>query len=169
MTIAPGKQNVGMQFLWERDLAQDLDRLRHHYHTDVLVSLIEAPELTQLNIADLFAEVEQRGMRSRWFPIPDFGTPESLAALVSLVEKIWVDVNQGQTVVVHCKGGLGRSGLVIACCLTNLGYSAAEAFTIVRQTRSGSVETQAQEEFVQQFALRSPSVATPPEAKTEVR
>lgn len=152
MTIAPGKQNLGMQFLWHRDLPQDLDRLRNHYHTDVLVSLLEAPELTQLNIPHLFSEVEQRGMHSCWFPIPDFSIPETIQALVPLVEKILSTVEQGQTVVVHCRAGLGRSGLVVSSCLTYLGYSAPAALALVRQIRPGSVETQKQEEFVEQFA-----------------
>jgi len=154
LTIAPGKQNLGMQFRWDRSLAEDLDRLRHHYHTDILISLIEKPEFAELKIEDLFAEVEQRGMRSRWFPIPDFGTPASLAALSTLVEKILFEVAQGETVVVHCKAGLGRSGLVVAACLVALGYSAREALAIVRRSRPGTVETPAQEAFVEQFALQ---------------
>ena len=152
LTIAPGKQNVGMQFLWKRNLAQDLDRLRDHYHTDLLVSLVEESELVKLNIANLFTEVQSRGMRSRWFPIPDFRAPTSVTATRSLVEEILFAVAQGQTVVTHCKAGLGRSGLVVAACLTTLGYSAEEAFVMVRMTRPGSVETDVQEEFVQQFA-----------------
>ncbi|MDX2228455.1 MAG: cyclin-dependent kinase inhibitor 3 family protein [Leptolyngbyaceae cyanobacterium bins.349] len=152
LTIAPGKQNVGMQFLWQRNLALDLDRLRHHYHVDTLVSLIEEAELSQLKIPHLFSEVQQAGMRSLWFPIPDFSAPRSMPATVSLVREILGAVRQGKTVVTHCKGGLGRSGLIVAACLTTLGYSAAEAFIIIRKARPGSVETQVQEEFVKQFA-----------------
>lgn len=152
MTIAPGKQNVGMQFVWQRDLQQDLDRLRNHYHTDTLVSLIEEPELSQLQIPTLFTDVQNHGMGSVWFPIPDFRTPKSTAALRPLVQDILDRVAQQQTVVVHCKAGLGRSGLVVASCLTTLGYSPDEAFHIVREARPGSVETQAQEAFVEAFA-----------------
>lgn len=152
LTIAPGKQNVGMKFLWQRDLATDLDRLRDVYGTDILISLIEAPEFTYLQIPNLVTEAQKRGMRSLWFPIPDFGIPASIAATQTLVEQILSLVDQGQTVVVHCKAGLGRSGLIVAACLTTLGYSAEEAFLIVRKARPGSVETREQEDFVAQFA-----------------
>lgn len=152
LTFAPGKQNIGMNFLWQRDLMADLDRLHQEYAVDVLVSLIEAPELTHLKIPNLFTEVQKRGMRSLWFPIPDFGIPASITATQTLVEQILTLVDQEQTVVVHCKAGLGRSGLVIASCLTTLGYSAEEAFLIVRKARPGSVETREQEDFVAQFA-----------------
>jgi protein-tyrosine phosphatase len=152
LTIAPGKQNWGMQFLWQRNLALDLDRLRQHYQIDLLVSLIEESELSQLNIPHLFTEVSQRGMCSLWFPIPDFRAPASIPATMNLVGEILRAVEQGKTVVTHCKGGLGRSGLIIASCLTTLGYTAEEAFAIVRKARPGSVETQEQEAFVQQFA-----------------
>lgn len=152
MTFAPGKQHQGMYFLWQRDLAKDLQRLREHYKTDVLVSLIEEHELAQLKIPNLFAEVEAYGMKSQWFPIPDFRTPSSMDGLIQLVQEILTLVQEGQTIVVHCKGGLGRSGLVAAACLVGLGYSAENAFKILREARPGSVETPEQEHYVNQFA-----------------
>jgi protein-tyrosine phosphatase len=72
--------------------------------------------------------------------------------LIELVELILATAKQGKTIVVHCRAGLGRSGLVIAACLVALGYSPKEAFTIVRQARPGSVETEEQEAYVYKFA-----------------
>ncbi|NES97172.1 MAG: hypothetical protein F6K32_18430, partial [Desertifilum sp. SIO1I2] len=31
MTLAPGKQNEGMRAIWQRNLDQDLHRLKHDY------------------------------------------------------------------------------------------------------------------------------------------
>lgn len=151
LTIAPGKYHPGMQFNWARDLEPDLARLRQHYQTDLLVSLIEAEEMTTLQIPNLLAAVAATGMRSRWFPIPDFGTPASLPGLICLVEEILAALGLGQTVVLHCRGGLGRSGLVAAACLVSQGYTCDRAFALVRAARPGSVETLAQEAYVQQF------------------
>jgi protein-tyrosine phosphatase len=152
MTIAPGKQHQGMYALWQRDLEQDLTRLRNHYKTDRLVSLIEAHELEQLRIPNLFDQVKACNIHSEWFPIQDFSTPTSMTGLIKLVESILSAVQAGKTVVIHCKGGLGRSGLVAAACLVALKYAPEDAFAIVRQARPGSVETAEQEAYVYKFA-----------------
>lgn len=160
MTIAPGKRHQGMHAIWCRDLEKDLQRLRDHYHTDLLISLIEPHEFGFLQIPDLIERARSHGMRPRRFPIPDFSTPASMSELQHLVTLILEAVQQGQTVVVHCRGGLGRSGLVVASCLVALGYSPDDAFSQVRAARPGSVETEEQEAFVHQFAelMRSQSL-----------
>jgi protein-tyrosine phosphatase len=55
-------------------------------------------------------------------------------------------------VVVHCVGGLGRSGMTVACWLVAEGLPAAAAIAEVRRVRSPrAVETDAQAEFVAAF------------------
>jgi len=152
LTLAPGKCNIGMVAHWQRNLNQDLTRLRYHHGTDVLVTLLEVHEFAQLQIESLFEQIEALGMRSHWFPIPDFNVPASLPDLATLVHEIIALANAGQTVVIHCKAGLGRSGLVAAACLVALGYSKNEALGHVRQARPGTVETLSQENFVEAFA-----------------
>ncbi|NJO40086.1 MAG: protein phosphatase [Cyanobacteria bacterium CRU_2_1] len=151
MTIAPGKRNIGINALWERDLDKDLCRLNEHYAIDRLITLLEVHEFEQLQIPDLLNQVKACGMESQWFPIHDFGTPTSMAELCNLVDSILIAVQQEQTVVIHCKAGLGRTGLVTAACLVALGYSPEEAFAHVRAVRPGSVETLEQEAYVSAF------------------
>ncbi|MBD1910918.1 MULTISPECIES: cyclin-dependent kinase inhibitor 3 family protein [unclassified Leptolyngbya] len=152
MTLAPGKCNHGMAYRWIRDLDQDLARLQQVYGVNVLVTLLEAHEMPQLQIAGLLHEVERYGMRSRWFPIPDFSTPPSLPEFAGLVHDILTLAGQGETVVIHCKAGLGRSGLVAASCLVALGHNYKEAFLQVRRVRPGTIETPIQEAYVESFA-----------------
>ncbi len=152
LTIAPGKCNLGMQAIWRRQLEPDLQRLRLHYQTDLLVTLLQAHELAALEIPELFNQVQAHGMQSCWFPIQDFGTPDSMPGLQSLVAQILAALSDGQTVVIHCKGGLGRTGLVAAACLVALDYSPEAAFSALRQARPGSVETLAQEAYIVEFA-----------------
>lgn len=154
MTIAPGKQNLGFTALWQRDLHMDLHHLHEAYRTDRLVTLLESEEMKQLQIPTLLTDAEAYGLQPRWFPIPDFGTPASMDDLSGLVQDVLTWLRQAQTVVVHCKGGLGRSGLVTASCLTALGYSPDDAFAQVRRVRPGSVETTDQEAYVVAFAER---------------
>ncbi|MBW4696868.1 MAG: cyclin-dependent kinase inhibitor 3 family protein [Aphanocapsa lilacina HA4352-LM1] len=152
MCFAPGKHCLGKFALWRRDLEKDLDRLRRHYGSNWLVTLVQAHELVELKIPDLLERARAWGLTSRWFPVRDYGTPTSIASTLMLVEDILIANGQGKTVVIHCKGGLGRTGLVAACCLVARGYSHSEAFGIIRRSRPGSIETAEQEAFVHKFA-----------------
>lgn len=143
---------MGMSGQWARNMEKDLLRLRALFKTDVLVSLIEEPEFAELGIPDLRERAEALGMRSRWFPIPDFHAPTSMAALSQLVSTILTDLQQGDRVVLHCKAGLGRSGLVAACCLVASGYDSHTALAQVRQARPGTIENETQEAFIAAFA-----------------
>ncbi|PZV21910.1 MAG: hypothetical protein DCF21_01395 [Leptolyngbya sp.] len=51
----------------------------------------------------------------------------------ALVDRILVATAAGETVAVHCRGGTGRTGTVVAACLVKLGYSAEDAIAAVQQ------------------------------------
>nr|WP_231881698.1 hypothetical protein [Deinococcus puniceus] len=52
----------------------------------------------------------------------------------------------------HCRGGLGRAGLVAACLVVQGGMPPREAIALVRATRSRhAIETAVQERFVEAF------------------
>jgi len=58
----------------------------------------------------------------------------------------------GESVFVHCKGGLGRAGTVSAWLLTHFGRTAQEAISEVREVRDKALETQGQENWVSAHA-----------------
>ena len=58
----------------------------------------------------------------------------------------------------HCTLGMGRSGTMLACYLVKTTHcDAQEAINAVREKRPGSIETEQQEQLVQEFSesLRS--------------
>jgi len=151
LTIAPGKHSAGVAGSWARDLDEDLTRLRDVFGTRTLVSLVEDAELSQLGIGDLVERATRASIELLRFPFPDAGIPDSSAAVAELVNRILRDAARDANVVVHCRGGLGRSGLVAACCLVARGVEAPRAVEIVRSARPGAIETSGQERFVRAF------------------
>src|ERR1035441_799889 len=81
---------------------------------DVIVSLLEADEAAQLDLVDEAKAAGANGIRFISFPIPDRGLPASAPAAVSLIAAISDALESGQNVAVHCRQGLGRSGLIAA-------------------------------------------------------
>jgi len=152
LTFAPGKKDH--EWRWDRDLDVDLRRLREHYNVDCLVSLMEAPEHTALHIPGFLERTATYGLTRRWFPIRDDDAPptRALRRFLKLIQCVLEDVRAGRTVVVCCRGGTGRSGLVAACCLVACGYGAAESIRRVRLARPGAVEVATQKRWVEMVA-----------------
>lgn len=165
LTIAPGKKAPGIGGSWNRDLAADLERLHTTYDTGLLVSLCEADELARLGIPDLHARARALDIAVLPFPIPDGGTPESTTALRPFVNAAIEAAASGGTVVIHCRGGLGRTGLFAACVLCARGVPPEQAMSIVRGARPGAIENAAQEGFVRAFAADD---AAPPRALSRI-
>ncbi len=155
LTFAPGKKTDETDGRWERDLETDLQRLRDEYGVEALVSLMEHNEYSDLQIPEFFQKAEERGMDVLHLPIPDYGVPSDPEEdkYRPLVEDVAGRLEEGHTVVVHCRGGLGRSGLVAASVLVALGHPSGEAIRIVRMAREGALETPDQEDRVRWFEL----------------
>jgi hypothetical protein len=151
LTFAPGKCGKGVYAHWERDLRTDLARLRDHYDVKVLVTLIEEFEMKRASIPGLLSAVKRAGMKSIWYPIGDVSTPRDAEDPIPVVRAIVGHLGSGDTLVVHCMGGLGRAGTMAACTLAACGLEAPRAVEVVRAARPGALETPAQVAFVGAF------------------
>src|SRR5512137_1797030 len=152
LTIAPGKWRPGLDHASDALVRDDLARLRDQYGAKVLVTLLEEFEMKRLAIPELLPVARRMRFRVLWFPIPDVTAPADLPATAKLVGQIVDALTVGETVVVHCRGGLGRSGTIAACTLVATGRGPQEAIAMVRAARPGAVEVREQEEFVARFA-----------------
>jgi hypothetical protein len=154
MTEAPGRNDP--RDGCERDLDSDLRRLVERYHADVLVTLLERgqfirDEFVELGLRDLLPLAQRHGLATEWYALPDGEVPVHVEQLRSIVEGIVDAMRAGKVVVVHCRDGLGRSGLVTASCLTALGASVNEALATVRVTRPGAAQTAAHVQCLRAF------------------
>jgi nicotinamidase-related amidase len=147
VTICPGRQDR------DRDLEADLARLRAE-GVDRLLCLSTEAELDWAGVPQLGRRAEALGLDYRWLPVPDQGTC-SVSEAADLVAWCREGLDRGESVVVTCMGGLGRSGMIAACALVDAGLSPAEAIATVRAARGPrALETSGQEELVAEFAAR---------------
>lgn len=124
----------------------------HQSNITVVVCLLETQEMLKLGLQDERAACEAAGMAFRHFPIADFGVPQ-LSELATLIDKLSHALAAGENVLVHCRGGIGRTGLVCACLLTASGMHSEDAVKLVSTQRGCKVpETQAQLAMVSEFA-----------------
>jgi ADP-ribosyl-[dinitrogen reductase] hydrolase len=150
MTFCPGKQDpFAMAGAWARDLDTDLSVIRS-WGASALVTLMEQYELVHLRVGHLGEAVRSLGLDWYHLPIQDVSVPSSEfeAAWSTSGEELRRRLLDDQSLVVHCRGGLGRTGLIAARLLIELGESPPRALQRVRAARPGAVETREQERFV---------------------
>jgi len=87
-------------------------------------------------------------------PIGDFRIPTEEQAN-ELTDMILNDVRSGKDILIHCMGGLGRTGTVAGCTLVRFGIAPEIAIMTVRNVRPGTLETDQQLEFVISFVNKS--------------
>ncbi|WP_422138034.1 cyclin-dependent kinase inhibitor 3 family protein [Endozoicomonas sp. ALC020] len=150
MAVAPGKKGQSMFGEdWNRDLATDITTIKK-WGAVLVISLIEEHEFHMLGIGELEDEVNKAGMQWLHLPIKDFSIPDARFEQhwQQSVNTIYRCLDQGKKVLVHCRGGLGRTGLLVARLLMAYGASSDEAISNVRKARIGAIETREQEDYV---------------------
>lgn len=156
LTIAPGKKGASLYqpgVTHERDLEADLTRLAQEGVT-VLAPLLEDHEFELLGIPDYHERAAERGLTLVGCPIRDVDVPRDLATFETFLDELMEHLLDGRAVALHCRGGLGRAGVVAACLLVRAGMPPEQAILRVREARPGAIETAAQEQFVRDFAER---------------
>jgi|CXWL01.1.fsa_nt_gi protein-tyrosine phosphatase/nicotinamidase-related amidase len=144
LTILPGRKD------WGRSLSEDITTLKAEGVTRVLC-LSPLDELHRYGVDDLLTAYSAAGIQVRLLPVVDQQSG-SEGEMRDAVRWIHQALQAGESVVAHCVGGIGRSGMAAASYLRARGAEADEAIRAVREARSPrALETPAQEQFVRDF------------------
>ena len=150
MTFCPGKTDPSaLSGPWARDLESDLAAIQV-WGASALVTLMEQHELVHLGVGSLGEQVRSMGLDWYHLPIRDLSVPtaEFETRWRTSGRELCARLLGGQSLVVHCRGGLGRTGLIVARLLIELGEAPETALQRVRAVRPGAVETREQELYV---------------------
>lgn len=102
---------------------------------DLVVSLLTDAENHELGLEAERDSCERVGIRFESHPILDRGLPDQTRAFCDLAREIHRSIALGTGAVVHCRAGIGRSGLLAGAVLVCDGYSPAEAFDQISEGR----------------------------------
>jgi len=118
-----------------------------------VVSLLEPNEVRELDLADEESLCLAANLKYVSFPIPDRGVPSNVVEFARLVLEIEQRLRSGESVAVHCRAGIGRSGLLGACILDAFGVDPIAAFGMLSRARGVTVpDTDAQIGWVREYA-----------------
>ena len=150
MTFCPGKYDPkAMTGPWARDMHTDLAAIAN-WDAIALVTLMESHELDLLGVSGLGDMALSQGLDWNHLPIQDVSVPNVAfeAQWAGASSVLRSQLLAGKSIVVHCRGGLGRTGIVAARLLIDLGEKPVTALERVRAARPGAVETSEQEAYV---------------------
>jgi len=120
---------------------------------DTIFSLLTREEEQDLDLGNEATEARQQGMNFVSFPIADRQVPKSETGLAAALEKLDADLFAGKGVVMHCRQGIGRTGLVAACLLVGKGVHPESAVNQLTAARGISVpETTEQRDWIDHYA-----------------
>ncbi len=127
---------------------------------ETVVSLLEDAELVAIcpGLLDMLQRHELESLR---FPIPDFGVPRDSAAFAALIGDLRQRLGRGQSILVHCNAGLGRTAIVLAAVLKACGCAGDPVEEVRRIYQPGALRGELQEAFVRALVV-GPDDGGPP-------
>jgi ADP-ribosyl-[dinitrogen reductase] hydrolase len=150
ITLCPGKyQPVSWSGGWNRNLEIDIDVIGDSGST-VVVSLVEDNEMRVLGVQGLGKAILAREMEWIHIPFEDTTAPDYkwMQDFDLVAPSILTSIKNGDSIVIHCKGGLSRAGTVVALLLCSMGMEVFSAIQLIRNVRSKNCINSIQQEFL---------------------
>lgn len=162
ITSCPGMKDQASCFdLYGESLVDDLLTIRN-WGAAALVTLIDDLEFKILGVREFPATVASLNLPWFHLPIRNLGIPDESfdrqwQGAGPLLCKL---LREGERVVVHCKEGIGRAGIIAARLLIEMGTPAEKAISLVQRARPGSLQLYSHERYCLSFESRLQSAAS---------
>ncbi len=117
-----------------------------------VVSTLTKEETDELDLSKEPELCQAKGLDFLRFAIADRGVPNSSKATMETIRNVEEKLKAGKNVLIHCRQGIGRSGLLAACLLGTEGLSSEAAFSRIAAARGAPVpDTVQQKDWVDRF------------------
>ena len=93
----------------------------------------------------------KNGFESLWLPVADDKAP-TFEQVEKLIEFIDEQNKNNNTVAIHCQGGKGRTGTLIACYLIAKGASFEEAMEKIEKNQANAIKKDFQINFLKELS-----------------
>jgi hypothetical protein len=114
-----------------------------HWNPAVVVTLVEEQEFG-MGLKNFRTALASNAISWQHFPIKNYSVPTKDASWAPLSLMLHRVLNDDGRILIHCWGGLGRSGMIAARLLVERGEAPAGAIAKVRAARPGALETEDQ-------------------------
>ncbi|WP_424831602.1 protein-tyrosine phosphatase family protein [Ruegeria sp.] len=125
--------------------AADLKMVRN-WKPDIVLSMTTEAEFAQEGAGSFGKDLAALGVDWVHLPIQDFGTPPAdiRRRWSEVSETVRKTLSRGGRALVHCRGGCGRSGMIVLRLMIECGEDSEAALARLRAIRPCAVETDGQ-------------------------
>ena len=137
------------------DIEYDLAQIRQ-WAPAIVLSMTEQAEMDQCGSGELGSQLGQAAIDWAHLPVRDFRGLDAARAAQwpELSRRLHTLLDDGEGVLLHCRGGKGRSGMIALRLLVERGDDPDVALKRLRQERPGAVETEEQRAWAAMIGRR---------------
>lgn len=141
-TPCPGTKGI--------DLQTSIDQLKQA-GAKAVITLMPDEEMARFGVANLPLVCKERDLEWFHFPVEDDSAPAVgfQHAWSKNKQHIYSILDQNGTLVIHCKGGSGRTGLIAAIILLERGIAFEQTIAMVQSLRPNALKLQSHIDYLQ--------------------
>ncbi|PWK26135.1 Cyclin-dependent kinase inhibitor 3 (CDKN3) [Arcicella aurantiaca] len=122
---------------------------------NTIVSFLTDEENEELDLEYERMDCRREGFEFIKFPIEDGNVPDSYLKTKELVIVLAEKIKDNQKVLLHSRGGIGRTSMIAASILAKNGLSTQKAFDLIIKIRGIKVpDSDIQKNWVEEFVLK---------------
>ena len=124
------------------------------WEPDLVISLTEPHEMAEFAVGSFGSDLQAQTLAWTAWPVKDYGVPDSTQATLSagIKNDARAILKRAGRILVHCKGGCGRTGMVVLSFMVDAGEDPDAGLIRLRVVRPCAVETDEQYSWASNLA-----------------